>query len=92
MTSVNFVPLGARVLIQPEANPTETPSGLILAEVAWRPEFAGTVVAVGPDCREVARGDRVIFGVQAGQELWLDRVKFLIMREQDVLALCEVTP
>lgn len=41
-----FAPLGDRVLIAPEAAPTQTESGLHLAE-HWKPEQTGTVVAVG---------------------------------------------
>ena len=39
-------PLGDRVLIAPESAPTQTASGLHLAE-DWKPEQTGTVVAVG---------------------------------------------
>ena len=39
-------PLGDRVLVKPEANPEQTDSGLWLSE-HWKPEEAGTVVAVG---------------------------------------------
>lgn len=40
-------PLGDRVLIKPEVPPTETASGLVLAEQR-KPEQTGTVIAVGP--------------------------------------------
>ena len=40
-------PLGDRVLVKPDPRPTETASGLQLAENSWRPEFTGVVVAVG---------------------------------------------
>ena len=39
-------PLRDRVLIQPEASPTQTASGLHLIE-HWKPEQMGTVIAVG---------------------------------------------
>lgn len=44
---MNLKPLGDRVLIKPEQPPTETESGLVLAEHR-KPEQTGTVIAVGP--------------------------------------------
>jgi co-chaperonin GroES (HSP10) len=41
-----FRPLGDRVLIRPRAQPTQTASGIHLAE-QWKPEQVGTVIAVG---------------------------------------------
>ena len=41
-----FRPLTGQVFIKPEAAPTQTASGLHLAE-DWKPEQAGTVIAVG---------------------------------------------
>lgn len=80
-------PLGDRILIQPEARPTMTETGLHLVE-HWKPEVTGTVVAVGPSVREpLAAGDFVIFSWQVGQEVFLNRERFILMREADVSAV-----
>ncbi len=46
MSDYIFQPLGNRVLIVPDERPTQTASGLHLAET-WAPDQTGTVVAVG---------------------------------------------
>lgn len=82
-------PLGNRVLIRPEPQATETASGLALVQ-QWQPEMTGTVVAVGPTVKEpMAPEDYVIFSWQAGQEVFLDRERFLLLREEDVMAVIE---
>jgi chaperonin GroES len=45
------------------------------------------VVLVGPDVRAVRTGDRVLFLPQAGLELELDGVDYLLLRERDVQAV-----
>lgn len=89
--TVETRPLGNRVLIRPETNPTQTASGLHLAE-HWKPEQTGTVVNLGPTVKEpMQRGDFVIFSWQAGQELYIDRERLFLLREEDVLAVIERT-
>ena len=58
----------------------------------------GKVIAVGPGKvnemgkripLDVKKGDRVLFGKYAGNELKMDGVEHLIMREDDILAIME---
>lgn len=94
----SLIPLGNRVLIQPETAPTMTESGLHLSE-HWKPEQIGIVLAIGPtmcpECRQrmpldFAVGDRVIFSWQVGQEIFInDGERFLMLSVQDVLAVCD---
>ena len=95
-------PLGDRVLIKPDANPTETESGLHLVEHR-KPETMGTVIETsarvhvecpncGHDCSRspaVMAGDTVLFSWQSGQEIFLDDERYLLMREDDILAVLE---
>lgn len=97
-------PLGDRILIRPEANPTETESGLHLVEHR-KPETMGEVVRVptriGVDCVEcghkiyhepsVKPGDTVIFSWQSGQELYDETAheRYFMIRESDLLAVLE---
>lgn len=88
--TVETRPLGNRVLIRPETNPTQTASGLHLAE-QWKPEQTGTVVAKGPTVKEpMELGDFVIFSWQAGQEVYIDQDRLFLLREEDVLAVMEM--
>ena len=95
-------PLGDRILIRPEENPTQTDTGLHLVEEA-QPETSGVVIATPrsawtdcPDCgRHVERnpcvqtGDTVVFSHKSGQEIQVDGTRYLIMRESDILAVLE---
>lgn len=96
---MNLKPLSNRVIVKPEAAPTETESGLHLVE-HWKPEEMGIVVAVGdrfcPDCQErhppiVQPGDFVVFSWQAGQELFDHDAneRYLILKDDDLIAVIE---
>ena len=83
-------PLGDRVLVKPAVPPTQTASGLLLAEHA-KPEQVGTVIAIGDGATTtgVAVGDTVLFSWQSGQEVILDDegTKVLIMLDEDLLSV-----
>lgn len=95
-------PLGDRILIKPESNPDTTESGLHLVEHR-KPETMGEVVQlperVGHHCPECGHtlyrkpivnvGDTVLFSWQSGQELFINEERFLLMREDDLLAVLE---
>jgi co-chaperonin GroES (HSP10) len=97
-----ITPLGDKVLIRPEANPTQTDSGLHLVE-HYKPENMGTVERLperlGSTCVEcghlmfrqpdVKVGDTVIFGWDAGQEVFINEDRFLLIREADITAVLE---
>lgn len=95
-------PLGDRILVKPEANPTETDSGIHLVEHR-KPETMGTVAAVPEriafECGEcghtlykvadVKVGDTVLFSWTSGQEIQIEDERYFLMRESDVLAVLE---
>jgi chaperonin GroES len=88
-------PLGARVLVAPLQPATVTASGIELIE-GYVPETMGRVVAVGeilpplpPDV--VKPGDVVLFSWQACQELLLEQDRYLMLHQDDVLAIVEET-
>jgi chaperonin GroES len=87
---MNLIPLGDRVLIRPEARPTQTASGLYVSEHK-KPHTAGWVVSVGELVKDpsVRVGDYVLFSWQSGQLFDLDDEQFLIMKETDLLAVVE---
>ncbi len=84
-------PLADRVLIEPAPAETKTVSGIIIPDSAKEKPLRGTVVAVGNGTKDeemiLKEGDIVLYGKYAGTELELDNVKYLIMRQSDVLAI-----
>ncbi|MFT4070307.1 MAG: co-chaperone GroES [Dysgonamonadaceae bacterium] len=87
---MNIKPLADRVLIKPAAAEEKTVSGIIIPDTAKEKPLKGEVVAVGGGTKDEAMvlkaGDQVLFGKYAGTEIEWDSVKYLIMRQSDVLA------
>ena len=83
-------PLSDRVLVLPNAAEEKTAGGLFIPDTAKEKPLAGKVVAVGPGTKdikmEVKEGDTVLYGKYSGQELVIDGVEYLIMRQSDILA------
>lgn len=84
-------PLSDRVLILPNPAEEKTAGGLYIPDTAKEKPLAGKVVAVGPGTKEVKmevkEGDEVLYGKYSGQELTIDGVEYLIMRQSDILAI-----
>jgi chaperonin GroES len=67
------------------------PSGIYIPDSAKEKPLEGTVIAVGPGKKDhtmtLKAGDTVLYGKYAGTELKLDGKDYLIMREDDILAI-----
>ncbi|EHQ42157.1 MULTISPECIES: co-chaperone GroES [Myroides] len=89
--ALNIKPLADRVLIEPQPAETKTASGLFIPDTAKEKPQKGTVVAVGNGTKDhnmtVQVGDTVLYGKYAGTELKLEGKDYLIMREDDILAI-----
>jgi chaperonin GroES len=89
--AVNIKPLAYRVLVEPQAAETKTASGIIIPETAKEKPQRGQVVAVGNGKKDhemtVKVGDMVLYGKFSGTELKHDDKDYLIMREDDILAI-----
>ena len=89
--ALNIKPLSDRVLIEPVAAETKTASGIFIPDTAKEKPQKGTVVAVGDGSKKhtmtVKIGDTVLYGKYAGTELKLEGTDYLIMREDDILAV-----
>ena len=94
---MKLVPLGDRVVLkQVEAEET-TKSGLILTTSAQEKPQEAEVIAVGPggmvDGKEVTMqvkpGDKVIYSEYAGNEVKLEGEEYIIVRQNDILAVVE---
>ena len=88
---MNVKPLSDRVLVKPNPAEETTAAGLIIPDTAKEKPLAGKVVAAGPGTAEVKMevkvGDEVLYGKYSGQELTIDGVEYLIMRQGDILAI-----
>ncbi|MFV8225590.1 co-chaperone GroES [Christiangramia aquimixticola] len=88
---LNIKPLSDRVVIEPVAAENKTASGIIIPETAKEKPQKGKVVAVGGGTNDhtmtVKEGDMVLYGKYAGTELKLEGTDYLIMREDDILAI-----
>ena len=94
---MKLVPLGDRVVLKQSEKEETTKSGIILAAKAQEKPVTAEVVAVGPggmvDGKEVTMqvkpGDRVIYSKYAENEVKLDEEEFVIVRQNDILAVVE---
>lgn len=91
-------PLGARVLVQRLEAEEKSSGGIILPEAAQERPREGKVVAVGPgEIGEdgepmgvsVEEGDIVIYASFGGTEVKIDGEEYLIINEDDILAVRE---
>ncbi len=87
---MNIKPLADRVLVLPAAA-EEKVGGIIIPDTAKEKPLQGVVVAVGNGTKDeemiLKEGDTVLYGKYAGTELELEGEKYLIMRQNDVLAV-----
>ena len=88
---MNVKPLSDRVLIAPAAAEEKTVGGIIIPDTAKEKPLKGKVVAVGQGTKDeemvLKVGDTVLYGKYAGTELEIEGEKYLIMRQNDVLAV-----
>ena len=90
---MNIKPLSDRVLIEPTAAEEVTLGGIIIPDSAKEKPLRGKVLAVGQGTKDeemvLKAGDEVLYGKYAGTEIEVDGVKYLMMRQSDVLAVVE---
>lgn len=89
-------PLGDRILVKRTEAEEKTAGGILLPESAKEKPKEGKVIALG-DGKQLDNGerstfslkknDRVLFSAYAGTEVKFDGDEYLIMREEDVLAV-----
>lgn len=88
---MNIKPLADRVLILPAPAEEKTIGGIIIPDTAKEKPLKGEVIAAGNGTKDeemvLKAGDHVLYGKYAGTEIELDGIKYLIMRQSDVLAV-----
>jgi chaperonin GroES len=89
-------PLNDRVLVVRIEEKEKTSGGIIIPDTAKEKPQEGKVIAVGPGkwdengkriSLDVKKDDRVLFGKYAGNEITIDGVEHLIMKEDDILGI-----
>jgi chaperonin GroES len=91
-------PLHDRILVQRLDEGEQQIGGIIIPDSAKEKPQRGRVIAAGNGkmtdegdrvTLDVKTGDTILFGKYSGQEIKLDGVEYLIMKEDDVLATIE---
>jgi chaperonin GroES len=91
-------PLYDRVIVRRVAEEEKTKGGIIIPDSAKEKPSEGEVVAVGNGkvdekgalrALTVKKGDRILFGKYSGNEIKVDGVDHLILREDDILGIIE---
>lgn len=89
--ALKIQPLSDRVLVSPQEAETKTASGLFIPDSAKEKPQQGKIVAVGKGNKDhdmtVKVGDIVLYGKYSGSELKYEGEDYLIMREEDILAI-----
>lgn len=94
---MKLLPLGERVVLKPLAAEETTKSGIVLPGADKEKPQQAEVVAVGPggvvDGKEITMqvkvGDKVIYSKYSGTEVELDNEKFVVVKQNDILAVIE---
>ena len=93
---MKMIPLGDRVIVRLLEKEDKKKGGIIIPDTAKERPQEGEVVAVGKGRRtssgqrlepEVKKGDRVLFAKYVGNEVEIESSKYLVMKEDDILAI-----
>jgi len=91
-------PLHDRLIVKRLEEEEKTKGGIIIPDTAKEKPIEGKVIAAGAGRlnkdgkkmpMEVKTGDRILFAKYAGTEVKMDGEEYLMMKEEDVLAVIE---
>ena len=91
-------PLHDRILVEREEEKAVKKGGIIIPDTAKEKPLEGKIIAVGngrvnEDGKKIALDvkahDRILFAKYSGSEVKVDGQDYLIMKEEDVLAIIE---
>lgn len=95
---MNLRPLHDRLLVERVEEAEQVRGGIIIPDSAKEKPQEGIVVAAGNGKRgedgkviplDVKAGDRILFGKYSGSEVTVEGNEYMIMREDEVLAVIE---
>ena len=93
-------PLEDRLIVKRDASDEKSSGGIILPDSAKEVPQFGDVIAVGPGktnangdrvTMQVKSGDKVVFSKYSGTEVRVDGQDYLVLKQDDVLAVVETT-
>ena len=88
---MKLVPLADRVVLKQLEAETTTKSGIVLTTATQEKPQEAEVVAVGPGTEdvkmEVSVGQKVIYSKYAGTEVKMDGTDYIIVKQEDILAI-----
>ena len=79
-------PLKDRIVAIVEKPLEKTKSGILLGEAKEKPAYA-VVESVGPEVKEVKKGDKIVYKEYSTTEIKVDEKNYIILKEEDVLAI-----
>ena len=97
-TKIKFRPMDDRVLLEPCEAEEKTAGGIILPDTAREKPQRGLVIATGPGKlldsgargeMSVSTGDEVFYGKYRGTEIEFGTDKYVVLRENDILAVVD---
>ena len=87
MDYIRLTPTQDYVLIK-EDKADDMINGIILPDEAKQKHNSGTVIVKGPDVSDdISIDDKVLYGEYAGTEVVKDDIKYLLVRESEVMAI-----
>jgi chaperonin GroES len=95
---MNIRPLYDRIVVKRIEDEETTHHGIVIPDSAKEKPQRGEVISAGKGKRldngtlvalDVAAGDRILFAKYSGNEIKLDGIEYIIMREDDVLGVLE---
>ena len=98
---MNIRPLYDRIVVKRIEEQETTRTGIVIPDSAKEKPQEGEVMAIGRGKRlddgkmvalDVRIGDRILFGKYSGNDIKLDGIEYIIMREDDVLGVLDVAP
>jgi chaperonin GroES len=98
---MNIRPLYDRIVVKRIEEQETARNGIVIPDSAKEKPQQGEVMAVGKGKRlddgkmvtlDVKVGARILFGKYSGNEIKLDGLEYIIMREDDVLGVLDVNP
>ena len=86
---MKLVPLFDRVVLKQLVAEETTKSGIVLPGQAKEKPQQAEVIAVGPGGVQVKVGDKVIYSKYSGTDVELEEEKFVVVKQNDILAVIE---
>ena len=95
---MKVVPLNDKIVVKRLEAEEKTPGGIVLPDTAKEKPRQGKVLSLGEGKQmdngkraafQVKEGDRVLFSSYAGNEVTIDGEEYLIMTEEDILAVVD---